>query len=806
MLKSYLLIALRFFSRQRGFSIINIFGLTIGVACSLLILLYVQDEISFDRFHSDYERIDRIAFEGKVQGKLTQSTLTGFPLASHMREQVPDIEQTLRLASWPTFPVRYKALSFTEPYLLLADQNFFNFFSFKLLEGNPDSVLSGSRKVVIGESAAKKYFGYERGSKQTPIGETLVLAQGYTVTISGIAEDPPAESHFHYSLILSLASWEQVETQEWLNGKVITYYKLREGANLETARHKIEDALRSKLNEELAHLRNTNLDEYRKQGSELRYFSQPLSSIHLISNLNDEIEKNGDIQYIYLFSSIAVFITLLACINFMNLTTARSASRAKEVAVRKTVGAQNNRLVLQFMLESYVYVLTAVFVAMSLLVVALTPFNFFTGKELSIRDVMTLPFLSGLFLFVVVTGLVAGSYPAFYLTRFTPIEVLKGDLRAKLRTYGIRNLLVIFQFCISAILIIATLVVNQQLQYFTNVNVGFEKRNIVNLLHTKNLGPQAEVFKRDLSADPNITAASYCNRLPPNVDWQAIFRPVDGTRDFSLAVYETDYDHLKVMGYKMIAGRFFDPSQPDSLAVILNETAARKLGLRDFKNRKVFTTYDLPAGRERTVIGIIQDFNFQSLKDPIQPLAVILGYEPNWEMAIRIKPDNTEAAINSIRTIYRKYAVDAPFEYSMVEDNFLSKHERERNIGVLFIFFTFLAIVIACLGLFGLATFTAEQQRKSIGVRKVLGASVSNIVALLNKEFLRLVLIANLLAWPISWFLLEQWLEQFAYHISIPWWTFVASTLITFSIAFFSVSARAINAARGNPVNSLRNE
>jgi putative ABC transport system permease protein len=805
MLKSYLLIALRFFSRQRGFSIINIFGLTIGVACSLLILLYVQDEISFDRFHDDYSRIYRISFEGKLQNKLSRSTLTGFPVASYLSE-VPEISQTLRLASWPTFPVRYKTLSFTEPYLLLADQTFFNFFSFKLLEGNADSVLAGSRKVVISESAARKYFGYERGAKQTPIGETLVLAQGYEVTISGIAEDAPPDSHFHYTLILSLVSWEQSEPNSWLNGKVITYYKLKENANPETARIKIEQALTSKLNEELAHLRNTNLEEYKKQGSELRYSVQPLTSIHLNSAMNDEIEKNGDIHYIYLFSSIAIFITLLACINFMNLTTARSASRAKEVAVRKTIGAQNNRLVLQFLLESYIYVLTAVFLAVLVLIAALTPFNFFTDKQLSIGDLLTLPFLSGLFVFIVVTGLVAGSYPAFYLTRFTPIEVLKGDLRAKLRTYGIRNLLVIFQFCISAILIIATLVVYQQLQYFTRVNLGFEKTNVVNLLHTKNLGAHAKTFKKDLSADPSIIASSYCNRLPPNVDWQAIFRPVGGTRDFSLAVYETDYDHLRVMGYKMVAGRYFDPSRQDSLAVILNETAARKLGLLDFEKKKVFTTYDLPAGRERTVIGIIQDFNFQSLKDPIQPLALILGYEPNWEMAIRIKSDDARATVERIRTMFRKYAADAPFEYSLVEQNFLSKHEREKNIGLLFIFFTFLAIVIACLGLFGLATFTAEQQRKSIGVRKVLGASVSNIVALLNKEFLRLVLIANLIAWPISWLLLQQWLDQFAYHISIPWWTFVASAVITFSIAFFSVSARAINAARGNPVNSLRNE
>jgi putative ABC transport system permease protein len=805
MLKNYLLIAVRFFSRQRGFSIINISGLTIGIACSLLILLYVQDEISFDQFHADAENIYRLGFEGKVQGKLHRTTLTGFPVARVLQNGVSEIEAVTRLASWPTFPVRYEDKSYTEPYLLLADSNFFDFFSFRIIVGDGTSALNGHRKVVLSESAARKYFDYKGAGDIAPIGKTLTLAQGYTVKVAAIAEDAPKNSHFHYSLILSLPSWEISEPSLWLNNKVLTYYKIRDGLSTETVDSKIQTLLKSKLNTELTALRKADLEEYKKQGSKLRYFTQGLNSIHLESDLADEIEPNGNIEYIYLFSSIAAFITFLACINFMNLTTARSASRAKEVAVRKAVGAQNDRLVMQFLLESYFYVIAAVTFGLLIIILALTPFNYFTEKQILLSDLFSWPFIAGIFTFVILTGLVAGSYPAFYLTHFSPIEVLKGNLRERLRSYGIRNILVVFQFFISAALIVATLVVYQQLQYVKNANVGFDKVNIINLLHTKNLDKNASLFKGELLKDPDVVSASFSNRLPPNVDWQSIFRPDGTTKDFALAVYEMDYDHLETMGYKMVSGRYFSRDRNDSLSLIVNVTAAKKLGITDFNNVKLHTTYDLPSGRERKIIGIIQDFNFQSLKQPIQPLAIILGFEPNWEMAIRLKNDDAET-IKRIQTLFKKYAPDAPFEYSLLEGNFNLKHVTERRIGLLFMFFTALAIIIACLGLFGLATFTAEQQRKSIGIRKVLGASVSSIVALLNKEFLKLVLIANVIAWPVSWWLMSRWLGQFAYHVSVPWWTFVMATTITFLIAFISISAKAIRAASGNPVNSLRNE
>jgi putative ABC transport system permease protein len=807
MIRNYLKIALRYMSRQRGFSLINISGLTIGIACSLIIILYIIDELQYDKFHSDTDRIFRVAFDGRLQGKSLRTTLTGFPVAKALSDEIPEIESTFRMARWATFPVRFQEKTFTEDYLLLADSNLFRFFTFDLIEGHPDSVLKGPRRVVMSESAAKRYFNYQGKGDSSPIGKTLELAQGYVAKVTGIAKDPPVNSHFHFSLILSLSSWENTEPNGWLSGRVITYFKTKTKSSERPLTTKVNDLIRKHASQELQDLRNATVADFNSQGNSLQYFVQSLTSIHLHSNLDEEIESNGSIEYIYLFGCVAAFITLLACINFMNLTTAQSASRAKEVAVRKAIGAQHNRLITQFLLESYFYVFIAVILASVILLIMLAPFNFFTGKQLAFSTLFQPAFIIGISIFVLITGLVAGSYPSFYLTHYSPVEVLKGNLRAKIRSYGIRNALVVFQFLISAGLIIATLVVYRQLQFVQQANLGFDKKNIINLLHTRNLGKDGQKFKDELLSNQEIVAASYCNRLPPNVDWQSVFRPDGMEKDFLLAVYEMDYDHLKTLGYPLVDGRFFSRQyRDDSLKIILNQCAAEKLKMTDFEGKKIFSLYDQPNGRVREVIGILKDFNFQSLRDTIQPMAIVLGNEPNWEMAIRVKEGTMAQSILMIEKLWKKYAPNAPFEYTLLEKNFTEKLGTERRIGLLFLVFTGLAIIIACLGLFGLATFTADQHRKQIGIRKVMGATVGNLVGMLNKDFLKLVLIANLIAWPLTWLVMNQWLQQFAYHITIPWWIFGISGAITVLIAFLSVSFQAFKAASGNPVNSLRNE
>jgi len=806
MLKNYLKIALRFMLRQKGFSIINIAGLTIGITCSLLIILYIFDELSFDKFHPDAEQIYRLGFKGVLEGKKFNSTQTGLLVAPSLEEDIPEIESVLRIASWKTFPIRYENKAFTEPSLLLVDANFFRFFNFRMVEGHPDSVFAGERKVVVTESAARRYFNYKGKGDRTPIGKNINLAQGYPATVVGIAEDPPLNSHFHFSVILSLESFTSTQPGDYMTGTVFTYFKLKSGATLKDAFVRINNILEYKIGAQLEKEHNTTLANFKAQGNDIAFFTQPLLDIHLKSQLGDEFEPNSDVQYLFTFGSIALFITVLACINFMNLSTARSASRAKEVGIRKAVGAPYNRLMTQFLLESYLYILIAVVISLFFILVLLPVFNLFTGKQLTFLVLANPVFLAFAIGCVVLSGILAGSYPAFYLSHFSPVEVLKGKLREQFRSYGIRNGLVVFQFFISSVLIVSTLVVYLQIRYIQQANIGFDKDNIINLLHTRNLGKNGFAFKKDLLSHQEINSASYANRLPPHVDWQSVFTLLDTEKDYLLGVYEMDYDHQETMRYEMVEGRFFSEQNPaDTNTVILNETAAKKLGLTIFKGKKLITNYD-QTRREREIIGIMKDFNFQSLKEPIQPLAILLGPQPNWEIAIRLTRGDTEKKIELVRSLWKKYADNAPFEYTFLDKNFEAKHRTEKRIGLLFLLFTSLAIFIACLGLFGLAAFIAEQRTKEIGIRKVVGASVREIVLMMNRDFMRLVGIANLVAWPVAWWIMHTWLNEFAFRISFPWWVLLVAGAVTLLIAFISISFQAIKAAEGNPVRSLRNE
>jgi len=793
-------------ARQMGFSVINILGLTIGITCCILIALYVLDELRYDKFHPDAARTYRMGFEGILEGKAFSTAQTAAPVARAIQAEIPEIESSLRLASWATFPVRYQEKTFTEGKLLLADSNFFRFFNFRLIAGSPDEVLHGKGKLVITESAARKYFEYSGKTDLSPIGKTMHLAQGYAVQISGIAEDPPPNSHFHFSMILSMNSWDDSFSSNWLTSRVITYFKLERPSSIEIAMSKINLLLQNNVRMELEKLGHGDLEQYKSQGNDIRFVAQALKDIHLHSHLSDEIETNGDIQYIYIFGSVGLLITILACINFMNLSTARSATRAKEIGVRKAVGAQQGKLILQFLLESYFFILLAIAFSILLAAGLLPVLNLLTSKHLGISTLLDPYFILAGVVFTFFVGLLAGSYPAFYLTQFNPIEVLNGKLRARLRSYGIRNVLVVFQFVISTVLIIATITVYLQLRYIQQANIGFDKANVINLLHTKNLGKNGLAFKTALLRSPVISSASYASRLPPNVDWQSVFRDLETGKEYLLSLYEMDADHLATMRYTMVAGRFFSSQSPaDTSTVIINETAERRLGPGSALGKKLVTNYD-HDGREREIIGIIKDFNFQSFREPVQPLAIVMGPVPNWEMAIRLMRGNYDEQLEIIRSYWAQFAPGAPFEYTFLDKNFEAKHRAEKRLGLISALFTALVIVIACLGLFGLAAFTAEQRTKEIGIRKVMGASVHDIITMINIDFLRPVLLANFIAWPLAGWLMYVWLQQFAFRISFPWWVFLAAGAISVLISFISISLQAQKAAVGNPVDSLRNE
>lgn len=797
--------------RQKAYSAINIFGLTLGITSSLLLILYIADELSYDRFHADADRMYRSTFYGTLQGNEFTTIQTGLPMAEAFMKDVPAVESTVRITKWNTVPVRYEANIFTETHFLLADSNFFDFFNgFNLLVGNPKDALKGPNKVVISERAAKKYFGYTGPGDLTPIGKQIAIgSRGETkAEVTGIAADTPHNSHMQFDFILSMTSWDQLKYAIWLNSSVVTYFKISPNAKIESVNDKYRYFIETYCAQEIQRFMKMDLKKLEETGGKIGFTTQALTDIHLHSQFTDELEANGNIRYLYLFGMIAGFIILLACINFMNLSTARAANRAKEVGVRKTIGGMRSKLIGQFLMESYLYTLLAVVLGLAFVSIALNSFNLITGKEITFSSLINPLFIGGIVAFTLIVGLIAGSYPAFYLTSFKPVDVLKGKVRAGMKSSGIRNALVVFQFFISIGLIIATLMVYQQLKFVQQQNLGFNKENILDLYHTWSLDKNAKAFKNDLLQHPEIVSASYANRLPPNVDWSSVFRALDTDQEHMLSIYMVDHDAAKTMGYEMAEGRFFSRDFPsDTSAFLLNEAAAKQLGWEKPEGQKILSRFNSLEGKEIEFVGIVKDFNFESLKNNIRPMIFVLGTEPNSEMGIRIAGGNVMETVKLVEQIWKKYAPESPFEYSFVDDNFNAKFKAEERMGEVFIIFTGLAVVIACLGLFGLATFSAEQRAKEISIRKVMGANVSQLVMLLTKDFAKLVVLAFIIAIPVTWYGIEKfWLQDFAYRIDFNFGIATLAGGVALAVALLTILFQAVQAAFDNPVKSLRNE
>jgi len=807
MIKNYFTIAWRMLLRQKTYSAINIFGLTTGVAASLLILLYVADEISYDRFHKDADQIYRVTFHGRLQGQDIITAQTGLPMAEAIQREGTGVASVLRLDKWITCPIRYENRAFTEMNFCLADSNFFSFFNYKLVAGNPQEVLRGPHKIVISESAAVRYFDYKGRGDLSPIGKTIIVGSEGNVfaEVTGIAEDAPHNTHLHFDFIMSLETSGYANNPVWLNFDAYTYFKLFPGTSTASIEKTFDGFIKKYCAKEVQQFLNMTLDQFLNQGGKLGFNIQPLLDIHLRSNFTDELEPNGNIEYVYLFSAIALFIVLLACINFMNLSTARSANRAKEIGVRKTVGALRHKLVSQFMTESFIYAGIAFVLAFVLVYFFLGPFNELAGKNLTTNMLYHPAFLTGFALMMICIGILAGSYPAFYLTSFKTVEVLKGKLRAGAKNAGIRNSLVVFQFFISTALIISSIMVYRQLAFLQSQDVGFQKENVLGIIHTMNLGKNADAFKNELLKYPEFVAASYCSRLPPNVDWGSTFKGATGDETYSMAVYIMDYDHVKTLGLSMVSGRFFSDDFPsDTTAVVVNETAARQLGFAEGKEMRIRNPQ--ANGRSMEVIGIMKDFNFETLKTTIRPMVIFPGHGANWAMAIRLSPGNPAEKIKHLGEIWKKYAPNSPFEYSFIDQSFDSKFRAEQRLSGVIVVFTTLAIFIACLGLFGLSTFTAEQRSKEISIRKIMGASVSQVVVLLSKDFVKLILVSLVISIPVTWYGMNQWLQGFAYHINFNFAIAGIAAVLALVIALLTVSFQSIKAATGNPVKSLKGD
>lgn len=801
MIKNYIKVAVRNILKYKFFSAINLLGLSIGMACCLFIFIYVSDELSYDRFHKDADITYRVGLIGRMAGQEFNTSNSSWPVGETMKEEIPGVEHSLRL--WPrsaALVFKYNDKSFSEKEVVYADSNFFDFFSFKLIEGDPATVLKEPNTIVVTPAIATKYFGSEN-----PIGKVISIGNDNTAfKVTGIAEPAPGNSHFHYSVLISFISSKGQLFEGWTGNSLQSYVKLNPNTSVEEVNQKLEDVVAKYVGKELEQGLGISFTEFKENGGEYKYYLYPLTDTHLLSPTQDDMEPNGEMKYVYIFSLIGIFILVIACINFMNLSTARSSSRAKEVGIRKTMGSERSHMVWQFLAESVLYSMVAMVIALGFTYLLLPYFNLLSGKSLNLDSLFTFQFIISTISLILFVGFVAGSYPAFYLTSFNAVEVLKGKLRAGMKSKSVRSTLVIVQFAISIFLIICTAVVLQQLNYLQSKSIGLDKQNVIIIQNTGKLGTGRQAFKNSILQIPGVQGASYTNNAFPGVNNTTVFRTKGSEQDQLSGTYYADYDHLDVLKFELAQGRFFSRDFPtDSSAVLVNEAAVKQFGWQDALSEEV-VSFSGPRPDTLRIIGVIKNFNFESLKTEVRPM--IIGFVDVSRFLLVRYAGNPEQILASVKTIWNEQSPGDPFEFTFLDQGFDALFRSEQRLKNIFMVFAGLAVFIACLGLFALAAFTTEQRTKEIGIRKAMGATTGNLTYILSKEFSLLVLIAFLPASFGAWYFSSGWLEDFAYRISINPLIFLAGGLLAFVVAWLTVGFQALKAAKANPVDSLRYE
>jgi len=803
MLRNYFNVAIRNILKHKFFSFINIIGMTIGITATLLIVIYINDELSYDRFHARADRMFQVGLHGRIAGQDIFTSTTCPPMAEALVADIPEIEAATRLRDVSGLAVKQEKTIFTQEEVFYADSNFFQFFTFSLLQGDPATVLKEPHSVVLTGASANKYFG-----AQDPLGKLLIIGNdNETYKVTGIAADPPRNSHFHFEMLLSAVSDNDMKSPAWLNNFMYTYYMLRPNTDVKAAEAKFEGIIEKYVGPEVERFLGSTIKEFRDKGGEWGYFSTALTDIHLRSKVSDYITPPGNMMYIYFFGAIGIFIITIACINFMNLATARSAGRAKEVGLRKTLGSLRWQMIWQFLAESCLY--SAVSVALGLVACyfLLPKFNLLSGKELTMGIAGSPEFALGLILLVIAVGGIAGSYPAFYLTSFNAVEVLKGKVRAGMKTKGIRSFLVVFQ-CVSFCFLVSFIfVVFQQISYMQEANLGMDKNNVLVIQGTNRLGTNKDAFKTSLSREQGIERLSYTNNSFPGVNSTTVFRTAGSEQEHIMGIYSADYEHMDVVKFSLKEGRYFSREFPsDSTALMLNEAAVKELGFTNPVGEEVlfFGGGDPTKPTRLKVVGVIKDFNFESFKTQVRPLCVRLT-QNDRTLLVRYA-GSPKATVSHVEKLWKQLAPGEPLAYSFLDDNFDALFRAEQRMGDIFTIFSGLAIFIASLGLFALAAFTSEQRAKEIGIRKVMGASVYSVTMLLSKEFTRLVLFAFIPAAIAGWYVANQWLSSFAYRIEVNPLTIFFSGFAALVLAWGTVSYQSIRAATANPAETLRSE
>ena len=794
MLKNYLLLAFKNFRKQKMFSLINILGLTVGITCCLMIFLFIMNEFSFDKFHKNGANIYRIYRVGNTNGENRAIPWVSPPYAQALQTDYPDaVQQTVRVMPDNDL-VTYKNVSFNEKKIYLVDSNFFTFFSFRLLKGNPAKVLNDPLSIVMTASAAKKYFGNE-----DPIGKVVDFNKKMRLKVTGIAEDVPVNSHLDFDMVVPTSNWRnEWWFNQWPNNGLFVYLQLNPAVHPEQLQ-KLFPAFMDKYLGKY----------YRESGFKMNLVMKPLNGIYFEGENPYDGVKHGSKKMVYIFMSIAVLILVIACINFMNLATARATDRSKEVGLRKVLGAVRRQLAWQFIFESLLFATIAAILALVLLQLIMPAYTNFLGYKLPVywNNAWIYIFVTGV---IIVVGILAGSYPALLLSSFSPIESLKGKIKVGKHGAFFRKALVVFQFGVSVLLIISVTIVVKQMHYVRNTDLGFSKeQSMIVRLDNGAIWNKKIDFKKQLQADPAVASVSLMTGEPggfhDTYGFEAEAKPGE---KLNLNTEYADFEYAKTLGLKIIAGRDFSPQFPtDSMqAVLINHAAATLLGYTPQQAIGKWIKNITADSLRRTIVGVVEDYHYASLKQTIGPLVISPKKDDRRLALIKLGTAQIQQVIERIKKMYSTAAPDFPFEYTFLDERFDQLYKAEIKQEFLLSIFSAIAICIACLGLFGLSSYTALKRTKEIGVRKVLGSSVENIVLLLSKDLLKPVLLGTIIAIPGGYYIMQKWLQGFAYRVDIHWWLFAIAVIIAVLIALITVSVQAVKAALANPVKSLRTE
>ncbi|OOQ61850.1 ABC transporter permease [Mucilaginibacter pedocola] len=803
MIKNYLTIAWRSLTKNKVFSFINMFGLAVGLACCMLISGYVYQELTFDTYSVNAKQLYRVNLGTVSNGGTDTYPIVDIAVGEGMKSAVPGIEAFTRLQNNPQVFVKYNNLQFKETNIARIDSNFLQLFSIPLLEGDSKNALVEPNSMVVTKAFAKKYFGDE-----SAMGKLLTFGDR-AVKITGVIDRVPENSHFHADAFISLTSFVEGRRKTWSNVGFYTYLLLNKNADPRKLEAQFPALVEKFVVPEVQEDMGVSLAEARKSVGTFLFTLMPLADIHLHSHTKFEREANGNIQYVYIFAALAIFILLLACINFMNLSTAASAKRAKEVGIRKVMGSLKGNLVTQFLAESTMLTILATGIALLMVYLLLPYFNDVAGKQLDMTFYLNYKALIVEVCLALVVGVAAGIYPAFFLSSFQVIKVLKGNNNTQNNRSLLRSGLIVFQFAISTAFIVATFVVYQQLHYMQNKKLGYDKEQVLVINDAYTLGNNLDAFKQQLLQDKRVMNATITSDVPVAfADGTQVYvkpeKETDGRQEVHANIYHIDESYLPTMGMSMAKGRNFLAAYPaDSASVLVNEAMVRDLGLG--KSDPIGRTIVRSGQREFKIVGVVKDFHYSSAKEKIAPLMMLYGHS-NGSVIIKAKTADLSGLIEVAKNQWNEYKAEGPFSYTFLDDQFAKLYVAEQRTGKIFTGFAVIAVIIASLGLFGLAAFSIRQRVKEIGIRKVLGASSGTITGMLSTEFLKLVIIAIVVSVPVTWYAMHKWLQDFAYRIDISPWVFVMAGIIAVVVAFVTVSFQSVKAALANPIKSLRSE